>query len=193
VKCGKCGKKLADHAGVTRDEFPSPARAAGCSPPEAGGLSVTVAQDSPQYLATDRARTRTFRDRANQIAGRRAVNRAWEVAAERSAASEATRGTANAAPTAYPPGNCAAQKCVLRTIEDGGSAKAICEMSYSSARAAMGSPIRYIDASNPRNRVIVNRTFGDRQTVPPCAACEVMLPMLLCTDNVSKGPCNHRN
>jgi hypothetical protein len=93
-------------------------------------------------------------------------------------------------PAAYPPGACAAQQALVLTLDDGGLPSALTEEWYHPKKQKTRSPIRYIDATNPKGGwVVKDKEFEHGSTVPPCGTCEIILPLLLCSSEEDR--CSH--
>lgn len=76
------------------------------------------------------------------------------------------------------PGSCAAPRAVLLLLEDGGLAGAITERWCGSA--TMANPVAHFDDTSGERKLVEDRVFGHGDTVPPCLACDALLPLLVC-------------
>ena len=113
------------------------------------------------------------------------VSLRWESAERLAKVSDVTRGSA----ASYPPGNCAAQRALLLLINDNALPAAMTEEWYHDQGQPTQSPIEYIDAKGPTHETKAER-FADRDTVPPCKTCDIVIPMALCTQG--EAACNHQ-
>jgi hypothetical protein len=89
--------------------------------------------------------------------------------------------------TAYPLGNCAAQKVLLLVRENGGLPAAMTERWYASQ--PVESPITYIKVHEDGTREPDAKRFEPGASVPPCKTCVILIPFLICPDG--QAECNH--
>jgi hypothetical protein len=89
---------------------------------------------------------------------------------------------------AYPPGACAAQKAILLARAGGAYPGALTEQWFHSKGNPTSSPIRFLEASTGK---ITQKRFGHGETVPPCKACELIIPLMLCPGE-KESLCQHK-
>jgi hypothetical protein len=82
------------------------------------------------------------------------------------------------APQVNVPGSCAAPRAVLLLLEDEGLPGALTERWCGSS--TMANPVEYFDDTGGERRRVTDRVFQYGDTVPPCLACDALLPFLLC-------------
>jgi hypothetical protein len=90
------------------------------------------------------------------------------------------------APQANVPGTCAAPRAVLLLLEDGGLPGALTERWCGSAK--MANPVDHFDETSGARKRVTDRLFVYGETVPPCLACDALLPVLLCDKDKSCHP-----
>jgi hypothetical protein len=81
------------------------------------------------------------------------------------------------------PGSCAAPRALLLLLEDDGLPGALTERWCGSS--TMADPVAYYDDTGDQRRYVTDRVFKYGDTVPPCLACDVLLPLLLCDKDKS--------
>jgi len=81
------------------------------------------------------------------------------------------------------PGTCAAPRAVLLLLEDGGLPGAITERWCGSP--TMANPVAHYDDTSGERKHVTDRVFEYGDTVPPCLACDALLPFLLCDKDKS--------
>lgn len=81
------------------------------------------------------------------------------------------------------PGSCAAPRALLLLLEDGGLPGALTERWCGSD--TMANPVAHFDDSGDERRYVPDRVFQYGDTVPPCLACDAILPLLLCDKDKS--------
>jgi hypothetical protein len=122
---------------------------------------------------------------------RQLIDDAWEKAEEANIKSRGGTG-----PNANPPGRCAGPRALVLMLSDDppGIPGALTEQFFNTERTFMEGKITYIDDREgkfPSARAAANGTrpedrpkkkFRPGETTPPCATCEILLPLLLCTD-----------
>lgn len=188
VAC-KCGKMYADQSAATTVELCNAAKGAGMIHPANVTLSYREAKP-----VKDKAYLDTLSDveqRMGKLLGNSLLfEKKWEEASRRAVESDKLRKiNASKTPAAYPPGTCAAQKTLVLLLEDGALAAAMTERWYSSKESKTQAPIKFRDARvHPREEIIDKFKHG--ATVPPCGACEVIVPLLLCDGG--KIQCEHK-
>ncbi|MDC0719156.1 PAAR-like domain-containing protein [Nannocystis bainbridge] len=182
VAC-KCGKKYADQSAATTIEFCKAAE--GMKHP--ADVTLSYRHGRPVLDRAYLESLKTVRERIGAHLGNSPLFReTWEDASQRAAESDRQRS----GPAAYPPGTCAAQKTLLLLMDDGALAAAMTEKWYSSRKSKTQAPIRYVDArGGARMEVVAKFKHGD--TVPPCGACELLVPLLLCAGG--KAECEHKS
>jgi hypothetical protein len=87
------------------------------------------------------------------------------------------------APQVNVPGTCAAPRALLRLLEDGGLPGALTERWCGSD--IMANPVAHYDDTGGERRFVTDRVFIHGDTVPPCLACEALLPLLICDKDKS--------
>ncbi|MFZ6177603.1 PAAR-like domain-containing protein [Nannocystis pusilla] len=186
VAC-KCGKKYADQSAATTVELCNAAK--GMIHPANVTLSYRDAKPVKEKAYLD-----TLSDveaRMGKLLGKSSLfEKRWEEASQRSLESDKLRkakvsGTA----AAYPPGTCAAQKTLVLLLEDGALAAAMTERWYNSKGDKTQAPIKFVDGRVQPRQEIVDK-FEHGTTVPPCGACELLVPLLLCDGG--KLQCEHK-
>jgi uncharacterized Zn-binding protein involved in type VI secretion len=181
----KCGKKYADQSAMTTVELCRAAAASGMK--HLPGVTVSYA-DGRAALDTAYGETlnRVQQSMKAHLGNSETFQKTWERATERAAHSDANRS----GPAAYPPGTCAAQGALLLLMDDGALVAAMTEQWYSSGGSKTQAPIEYIDARSGAREVKVEK-FKPGQTVPPCKACELIVPLLICDGG--KPSCEHKS
>ncbi|WP_434420644.1 PAAR-like domain-containing protein [Nannocystis pusilla] len=81
------------------------------------------------------------------------------------------------------PGSCAAPRALLLLLEDGGLPGTLTERWCGSG--TMANPVAHFDDSGDERRHVIDRVFEYGDTVPPCLACDAILPLLLCDKDKS--------
>lgn len=183
VEC-KCGKKYADQSAMTTVELCNAASAAGMKHPS--GVTVSYADGRG---ALDLAYMDTLNhikaSMARHLGNSDIFRETWERAERRARASDENRS----GPAAYPPGTCAAQGALLLLMEDGALPAAMAEQWFSSGGSKTQAAIEYIDNQAGVRRAKLEK-FRPGQTVPPCKACELLVPLLICDGG--KPTCEHK-
>ncbi len=85
------------------------------------------------------------------------------------------------------PGSCAAPRAILLLLENDGLPGALTERWCGSP--TMANPVDHFDESSGERKRVTDRVFGYGDTVPPCLACDALLPLLLCDKD---APCRHK-
>lgn len=94
----------------------------------------------------------------------------------------------------YPPGTCAAPKVLMLMLQDNAYPEAITERWFHPEKQPTGGEkpengkIKYLDAKSGEK---LERKFAHGETVPPCGACELLLPLMLCPGD-KKEQCPHQ-
>ncbi len=83
------------------------------------------------------------------------------------------------APQVNVPGSCAAPRAMLLLLEDGGLVGAITER-WCGGRP-MRNPVAHYRNVDGERVLVEDHVFVEGDTVPPCLACDALLPLLLCT------------
>ncbi|MCY1010524.1 DUF4150 domain-containing protein [Nannocystis pusilla] len=81
------------------------------------------------------------------------------------------------------PGSCAAPRALLLLLEDKGLPGALTERWCGSD--TMADPVAYYDDTGDQRRYVTDKVFKHGDTVPPCLACDALLPLLLCDKDKS--------
>lgn len=87
------------------------------------------------------------------------------------------------APQVNVPGTCAAPRALLLLLADGGLPGKLTERWCGSN--TMANPVAHYDDSASTRKFVTDRTFQYGDTVPPCLACDLLLPLLLCDKDKS--------
>jgi hypothetical protein len=181
VEC-QCGKKYADQSAMTTKELANAADSSGMKHPPG---ECSYADGRHELDASYERKLVAVRERmAAHLGNSPAFQDAWAAAAERARQSDANRS----GPASYPPGTCAAQSALLLLMDDGALPKAMTEEWFSSGGSKTQAAVKYIDAQSGA-RVEKTEKFKPGTTVPPCGACEVLVPMLMCPGG--KLACTH--
>jgi len=180
----KCKRKYADQSAMTTVELCNAAAASGMKHP--AGITVSYADgrgplDASYLDSLDKVKQGI----SGLLGGSDLFLKTWAEASERAAFSDQNRGS----PAAYPPGTCAAQKTLLLLLDDGGLVDAMTEEWFSSHGSKTQAPIKFIDNRKGLREEKVEQ-FKGGQTVPPCRACELIVPLLLCDGE--KKECAHK-
>lgn len=80
------------------------------------------------------------------------------------------------------PGTCAAPRAILLLLEAGHAAGALTERWCGSA--VMTNPVSHYDMTSGTRRLVEDRVFNYGDSVPPCLACDALLPLLLCDEEL---------
>ena len=183
VEC-KCGKKYADQSAMTTVELCRAASAAGMKHPP--GVTVSYANGRGALdLAYQEKLHQVKASMARHLGDSDVFRATWEQADERARDSDQNRS----GPAAYPPGTCAAQGALLLVMQDGALPAAMTEQWFSSVGSKTQAAIEYIDNQAGLRQVKLEK-FKPGQTVPPCKACELLVPLLICDGG--KPTCEHR-
>jgi hypothetical protein len=186
VAC-KCGTKYADQSAATTAEFCKAAK--GMKHP--ADVTLSYRDGRPVLDGGYLESLKTVRERIGAHLGNSSLfEDTWERAESRAADSDRMRKKdPSNTPAAYPPGTCAAQKTLLLLMDDGALAGAMTEQWYSSRKSKTQAPIRYVDARGGTRAEVVGK-FKHGDTVPPCGACELLVPLLRCAGDKTK--CDHK-
>ncbi|KIG13112.1 hypothetical protein DB30_00577 [Enhygromyxa salina] len=183
VRC-QCGKIYADQSGMTTVELCAAAAKSGMR--HANGVTASYGSGKKAKAHARQAQSsavalglRRFTGSAAQVLSR------WQKAEEHAEVSDQTRDSA----ASYPPGNCAAQRALLLMINDNALPAAMTEEWYHDQGQTTQSPVEYIDARGATRKLKTER-FADRDTVPPCKTCSILVPMAICSQG--KAACNHQ-
>ncbi|MCY1005931.1 hypothetical protein OV079_10200 [Nannocystis pusilla] len=172
VHC-KCGNKYADQSAMTTMEFARAADSAG----------MTHRDASVSYLDGAKVLDEKYADKIGAVKtglearlGAAAVEPVWRIAGERADASLA------GGPTAYPPGTCAAQGAFLVMLENGHNiATAMTEQWYHPKEQPTKGKVDFWDERDGARKP-GSEPFAHNSTVPPCGACELIVPLLFCSE-----------
>ena len=183
VEC-KCGKKYADQSAMTTVELCNAATSAGMKPPS--GVTVSYADGRGALdLAYEEKLKQVKATMARHLGNSGVFRDTWNQAEQRARASNENRS----GPAAYPPGTCAAQGALLLLMEDGALPTAMTEQWFSGGGSKTQAAIEYIDNQAGLRQVKLEK-FKPGQTVPPCTACELLVPLLICDGG--KPTCEHK-
>ncbi|MEM7152013.1 MAG: hypothetical protein AAF799_04185 [Myxococcota bacterium] len=121
-------------------------------------------------------------------ANEKAFNKALDLARTRRAAFVKLQKEApGTAPQVNVPGACAAPKAMLLLLEDGGQPGALTERWCGSP--TMANPVEHFDETSGVRVRVTDRVFEYGNSVPPCLACDALLPLLLCDKD---KPCHKK-
>lgn len=181
VEC-ECGRKYADQSSSTTAELCAAARDNGMR--HVDGAAVSYAHSGKVKESIDEFEgNRVKADMLRLVSNKTVFELTWKKAVKRAEMSLEGRG-----PIAYTPGFCAAQGALVLARDDGGFPTAMTEVWYSSAGRPTGGAVPFIDNSAGQ-RVPTQRGFQPGETVPPCGTCELLVPLMLCTEDGSR--CQH--
>jgi hypothetical protein len=164
--------KYADHSGVTYREFVTIAREKGyhTRPGVSGSI---VDKEKAAKAATVRERY----SRAIPANLRAAFTRHWEWAA---VLAERPKNLSDpSTEMAYPPGQCAGPKTILLALDSGARPAAMTEK-WCNVDGRSTGPNRHVRRLPGGGERIERRYFEHGQSVPPCATCGLILPLLIC-------------
>ncbi|MEM7435256.1 MAG: PAAR-like domain-containing protein [Myxococcota bacterium] len=177
VHC-KCGsKKYADQSGLTSVEFCQ--AASGYEHPANVTYSYIASSKRAQRRARGEHRNRVKVGLGGHLGNSQAFKDTWAKAEERA------RYSKKSGPKAYPAGACAAQGALLLMMDDGAIAGAMTEEFFQSKGKPMGGRIKHIDLRSGVKEIAIE-PFEAGDTVPPCRTCELIVPMMLCTNGKTK-------
>ncbi|WNG48107.1 DUF4150 domain-containing protein [Archangium minus] len=138
-----------------------------------------------------------FKEHKNYEDYKVAVDEKWEDAAKLNRNYNANKSL----PAAYVPGSCAAPRALVRIMQDNGYPASISEKWFhrrgknnptggkGEDKADIGK-IKYDEQIGAVRKKGETRKFDHGETVPPCEACNIILPMFLCPEGqVTK--CQH--
>jgi hypothetical protein len=170
VHC-KTGVKYAAQSGRASQQLRQAAHASGMRYPPGNATNQDVLAGIQEHAGNDAV--------FNQL---RQEAQDWHVASRDN----------EALPIGYPPGACGAQRALVNCLDNGGLPIAMTERWYHPEGQDVSRRIRYIDATSPTGQCIVaDDFFAHGDTVPPCATCEVLVPLLLCFQE--EDECDHPN
>lgn len=87
------------------------------------------------------------------------------------------------APQVNVPGSCAAPRAILLLLMDNGLPGALTERWCGGGK--MANPVEHFDETGGERKRVVDRVFGQGESVPPCGACDAILPAILCSKDKS--------
>lgn len=194
VHC-KCGnKKYADQSGMTTKELCQAASQSGMKHPN--GVTVSYADGADALRDYEDQTNRVKQAMAKHVGQDMRFKIMWSLANGRFGQSLEAMKQGRVASAAYPPGECAAQKALVLTLDAGGLPVAMTERFHSSkgAKGLTGAPIKHIlvtvqDGVTARSVEDPGRKFKHGETVPPCQTCELLVPLLICPKDETQ--CNH--
>lgn len=184
VHC-KCGKKYADQSAMTTVELCKAAKAAGMKHP--AGVTVSYSHSKKEL---DKAYLETLDKVKAAIQAHLGNSQVFQDTLAEAEIRARDSNEKRSGPAAYPPGTCAAQKALVLVMDDGALPAAMTEEWFSSVGRETQAPVEYIDNRTGTREVKVE-TFKPGKTVPPCKACELIVPLLLC--NGDKEKCDHKS
>ncbi|NTX10014.1 DUF4150 domain-containing protein [Myxococcus sp. CA056] len=179
VQCKCKAKHYADRSGATDSEFCASVKELGWHGPQEAS-----AVNPPRNAGggTDNAVLRFLKNRFPQRVER--VQDVWEDAAERF--ENFSRNPE--LPAAYPPGRCAAPKALMLLMEDEAFPAGITEQWFHPEGRPTRGKIKFRDS---QSGTVVAGPFGHGKTVPPCDTCNLLLPMMLCSED-KETQCQHK-
>ena len=126
-------------------------------------------------------------DRMRQVAGNDQLSEASIALANqrREAFSRTPRAQRARTPQVNVPGSCAAPRAILLLLENDGLPGAITERWCGGG--AMANPVAHIQVVEGERVRVDDHVFNQGDSVPPCLACDALLPLLLCTKD---KPCH---
>ncbi len=134
-------------------------------------LTPAYADYGPSTAVLERIREST----ANKAAFETAITEANRRRAKFLKQQKEAPGTA---PQVNVPGSCAGPRALLLLQEDGGLPGALTERWCGSG--IMANPVEHFDDTGGERKRVMDRIFKHGDTVPPCLACDAILPFLLC-------------
>jgi hypothetical protein len=167
--------KYADHSAVTFREFVVIARDSGYH--TRPGV-IDTASERPAFgrAGADNVRDRYQRNVPQALQGR--FGQMWAAATENY---NWYRAMGDRAPEmAYAPGQCAGPKTILLALDSGARPAALTEKWVSSPNRRSTGPNRHVRRFSGGYQHTVTRYFEHGQSVPPCATCALILPLLVC-------------
>ncbi|MFL5347967.1 MAG: DUF4150 domain-containing protein [Hyalangium sp.] len=186
VQC-KCGKnqKYADQSGSTHRELYDSVKDLGWKGPDKDSV-INPEAGKPAESQKDRVFKFLMERYRSQ---EKVVRDRWAKAEARY--QKYRRGEVSYA--SYPPGVCAAPKALVLVLQDRAHPGAITERWFHPKKLQTGGEkpdegkIRYLDAKSAKTH---ERKFDHGETVPPCGACELIIPLMLCPGD-EKEKCQH--
>ncbi|MCY1041609.1 DUF4150 domain-containing protein [Corallococcus sp. bb12-1] len=180
VQC-KCGKKqkYADQSGSTHWQLYQSVKELGWGAPARESV-IDPATGKPEKSQKNRVRDFLLERHRSQ---EKVVQNAWARAHVRF--DKYTKREASNA--SYPPGSCAAPKALMLVLQDNAHPGAITERWFHPEKLSTSGEIKYLDAKSGKPN---ERKFAHGETVPPCGACELIIPLLLCPGD-EKKQCQH--
>lgn len=95
----------------------------------------------------------------------------------------------SAIPARFPPGVCAGPKALALALDNGALLSGITERWFHRGKSRTGSKVEHLRSNDD---IPTARSFGHGESVPPCASCNIILPLLLCTKGKdSAEQCQH--
>jgi hypothetical protein len=175
--CKCSAKKYADHSSGTSEEFYN----------AAGGYERH--NHTYSYIKRGRKKKTGRRTRRNAVksglqnhlGNSKLFQDTWGRAEERSRHYNKKKST----PFAYPAGSCGAQGALILLMNDDAMPGALTEEWFDFHGNPTAGRGRYVDFSSGV-REIAFESFESGQTVPPCRSCELIVPLMLCTDGKTK-------
>lgn len=120
------------------------------------------------------------------------VEQLWVDAADRHnkfEASKIRKDDPKPLPAAYPPGSCAAPKILMLIMQDNGRPAGITEQWFHRKEKPTAGEVRYYEDRGDRME-LKRSPFDHGATIPPCDTCNLLVPMMLCPDEVPMK-CEH--
>ncbi|WNG45278.1 DUF4150 domain-containing protein [Archangium minus] len=187
VQC-KCGKKqkYADQSGGTHWPLYDSVKELGWGAPDKDSV-IDPVTEKPAKSQKDRVLNFFLERHRSQ---EKVVRNAWAKAKVRF--EKYNKGVVSNA--SYPPGVCAAPKALVLVLQDNAHPGAITERWFHPEKLQTGGKdpnegkIKYLDAKSDKTN---ERKFAHGETVPPCGACELIIPLMLCPGD-EKEQCQHK-
>jgi len=183
-----CKKQYANRSGVTDLKFCNHLTKTewhGPHPDTAAPAPIDNADKPPTPSMLAFLKTRFTRREAE-------VEQLWVDAADRHnkfEASKIRKDDPKPLPAAYPPGSCAAPKILMLIMQDNGRPAGITEQWFHRKEKPTAGEVRYYEDRGDRME-LKRSPFDHGATVPPCDTCNLLVPMMLCPDEVPMK-CEH--
>jgi hypothetical protein len=192
VRC-LCNQTYADHSSGTEPVFRElvPSKH-GWHVPGQGGNDVSIA-GTPVKRVLNTARRRCTDEKGNvDVAKATKLEAQWATALQLFSEYEVAQKERKdpSRPARFPPGSCAGPKALALALDDGALLSGITERWFHRGMKDTEGGVEHL-RSDQENSII--KSFGHGESVPPCGTCNIVLPLLLCTDDKKKADkCNHK-
>lgn len=191
VRCA-CPQMYADHSsstepvfrGIVKDKLQWHA-------PADAGLTVSISYKDAQTGKTKNKAIRRVESFTRKLCAKQGqdpsrVDEAWN----RADRFHAIWRDDTSLPAAYKPGSCAGPKALVLALEDGSYVIGMTELWFHRAGGSTEGKVEYFRVDQDKVDVA---SFAHGESVPPCASCNVILPLMLCPKG--KNPekrCQHK-